>query len=97
MKCLLIYGMPLPWESGRGESRDDALPAPANYFSSTYSWDHNILFSVGLHFNYYPKIWWCDTLYLRGGMIKMEGPSRDIGPLPSIGPNRGSALGDGPH
>lgn len=88
VKCRLIYSMLLYWGWGEGESSDDVLPAPANYFSSTYSWGHNILFFVRLNFNWYPKIWWCDTLYLRGGMIKMEGPSRDTGPLPSIGPNR---------
>lgn len=89
VKCLLIYGTSLQGAAGgRREISDDMLPAPANYFSSTYSWGHNIRFFVGLNFNWYPKIWWCDTLYLRGEMMKMEGPSRDTGPLPSIGPNR---------
>lgn len=89
VKCLLIYGMPPPLVGeGWGESRNDMLATPAYYFPGTYSWGHNSLFFVGLNFNWYPKIWWCDTPYLRGGMINMEEPSRDIGPLSPIRPNR---------
>lgn len=50
VKCLLIYSMPLHWVSRRGESHDDILPIPADYFSSTCAWDQNILFLDRLSF-----------------------------------------------
>lgn len=49
MKCLLTYGVPLPWVSGRGESRDDTLLVPTDDFSSIYAWDQNIRLLVRLH------------------------------------------------
>lgn len=57
-----------------GKSRDGALPVPANCFSSTYSWDQNILFFVGLGFNCYPQdLVTRHSVRETGGMIKMEG------------------------
>lgn len=71
----------------KGEGGDGALPVPADCFSSTCSWDRNIPFFVGLHFNRHPKICWYDTVVETGGVMKMEGSSGDSGPLPSFGPN----------
>lgn len=93
VKCLLTYGVPLPWVSGRGESSDDTLLVPADDFSSIYAWDQNIRLLVRLHFkcellvllrvlSSHPKIRWCIALSLKEGIIKVEGPSRVTRSLP---------------